>query len=90
MKWTKVTSYMLDRIPERDRKSAIRPAILRSWYCYKFMDNFVVMMVKYGRDILVGVAKRNPRDKYNLKIGCQVAWVKAYRQFVKENNGQLR
>jgi hypothetical protein len=86
MAWTKVTSEMLERIPERYRDSELRHALLRSWYSYRFMDNFVVMLMKYERNILVGVAKRNPRDKYNVKIGCQVAWVKAYRQFVKEHH----
>ena len=82
MAWTKVTPAMLLKVPDRYRVKRQEAALLRSWYCYECQDNFTVCILKYGKDVIVGVAKRNPRDRYNETIGRQVSWVSAYRNFV--------
>lgn len=39
--------------------------------------NFIIAMLRDGENLYIGVAKRNPKDKDNVKIGCTVALFRA-------------
>jgi len=83
MIWTKVNDRMLDLIPKRDVDKKASVAFLNSTYCVMAQDNFTVLLVRNNGHMVMGVAKRNPRDKFSPKIAGDVATVRAYRSFKK-------
>lgn len=53
----------------------------RDRVAYALQDNFTVALVKRGKGLHVGVAKRRPDEAVNHILAADIALVRAYRDF---------
>jgi hypothetical protein len=62
---------LIRREPARTSLSETRSRTITVRYDHS--DNFTVAIIKLGKSVLTGVAKRNPRDKANNEAGEAIA-----------------
>ncbi len=88
MKWSKVTDGMLSVIPKRYEDKKVSAKLKKASFQVMVQNNFTVVLLRVNRTYVVGVAKRNPRDAWNAAAAGNIAFVRAYRNFVEVENEQ--
>ena len=69
-------------VPARERDKRTLNALAKAEKTVVHQDNFTVVVFRNGKGVVVGAAKRNPRDdNFVAERGEAIAMVRAYRAF---------
>ena len=55
------------------------PSLVRARVAYNASGSFLAAIVTDGRNIRIGITKRNPTDSYNIETGKSIALARAMR-----------